>query len=66
MPSTFAVRGQRHTHAADSHSRRASASRVRRSLAEKRAPWRTVDEVDLAAARWVEWWNYRCLLGPVA
>lgn len=32
---------------------------------KKRAPWRTVDEVELATARWVDWWNYRRLLGPV-
>ena len=32
---------------------------------KKRAPRRTVDEVELATARWVEWWNHRRLLGPV-
>ena len=32
---------------------------------KKRAPWKTVDEVELATARWVEWWNHRRLLGPV-
>jgi putative transposase len=32
---------------------------------KKRAPWRTVDEVELATARWVEWWNHRRLLEPI-
>lgn len=32
---------------------------------KKRAPWRTVDEVELATARWVEWWNHRRLLRPL-
>lgn len=31
---------------------------------KKRARWRTVDEVELATARWVEGWNHRRLLGP--
>lgn len=32
---------------------------------KKHAPWRTVDEVELATARWVEWWNHRRLLEPI-
>jgi hypothetical protein len=32
---------------------------------KKRAPWRTVDKLELATARWVEWWNHRRLLRPV-
>ncbi len=32
---------------------------------KRRAPWRTVDEVELATARWVEWWNHRRLLEPI-
>ena len=34
-------------------------------MIKKRGPWTTVDEVELAIARWVDWWNYRRLLGPV-
>lgn len=30
-------------------------------VVKKRAPWRTVDELELATARWVEWWNQRRL-----
>ena len=32
---------------------------------KKRAPWRTVDELELATARWVEWWNQRRLHGAI-
>jgi putative transposase len=34
-------------------------------LVKKRAPWRTVDELELATARWVEWWNQRRLHGSI-
>ena len=30
-------------------------------VVKKRGPWRTVDELELATARWVEWWNQRRL-----
>ncbi len=34
-------------------------------VVKKRAPWRTVDELELATARWVEWWNQRRLHGSL-
>ena len=34
-------------------------------VVKKRAPWRTVDELELATARWVEWWNQRRLHGSI-
>jgi putative transposase len=34
-------------------------------LVKKRAPWRTVDQLELATARWVEWWNQRRLHGAL-
>jgi putative transposase len=29
----------------------------------RRGPWRTVEEVELATLRWVDWWNHRRLHG---
>lgn len=34
-------------------------------LVNKQRPWRTVDELELATARWVEWWNQRRLHSSV-
>jgi putative transposase len=34
-------------------------------VVKKRAPWRTVDQLELATARWVEWWNQRRLHGSL-
>jgi putative transposase len=34
-------------------------------VVKKRAPWRTADELELATARWVEWWNQRRLHGSL-
>jgi transposase InsO family protein len=34
-------------------------------LIRKRAPWKTVDEVELATLEWVHWFNNRRLLGPI-
>ena len=34
-------------------------------VVKKKAPWRTVDELELATARWVEWWNQRRLHGSL-
>ena len=34
-------------------------------VVRKRAPWRTVEELELATARWVEWWNQRRLHGSL-
>ena len=34
-------------------------------VVKKRGPWRTVDELELATARWVEWWNQRRLHGSL-
>ena len=28
-------------------------------LIERHKPWRTVEQVELATARWVDWWNRR-------
>jgi putative transposase len=30
-------------------------------LIRRRGPWRTADQVELATAAWVEWWNHRRL-----
>jgi len=32
-------------------------------LIHRRGPWRTVDQVELATAEWVQWWNERRLHG---
>jgi len=32
-------------------------------LIRRRGPWRTVDQVELATAEWVQWWNERRLHG---
>lgn len=34
-------------------------------VVNQKKPWRTVDELELATARWVEWWNQRRLHGSV-
>lgn len=34
-------------------------------VVKKKAPWKTVDALELATARWVEWWNQRRLHGSV-
>jgi putative transposase len=34
-------------------------------VVKKRGPWKTVDELELATARWVEWWNQRRLYGAL-
>lgn len=34
-------------------------------VVKRKQPWRTVDELELATARWVEWWNQRRLHGSV-
>jgi putative transposase len=34
-------------------------------VVKRKAPWRTVDELELATARWVEWWNQRRLHGSL-
>ena len=31
----------------------------------KRGPWRNLDEVEYATLEWVDWFNNRCLLGPI-
>jgi transposase InsO family protein len=30
-------------------------------LIRRRSPWRTADQVELATAQWVDWWNHRRL-----
>jgi putative transposase len=30
-------------------------------LIRPRQPWQTIEEVELAAAEWVHWFNHRCL-----
>ena len=30
-------------------------------LIRRQGPWRTADQVELATAAWVEWWNHRRL-----
>ena len=32
---------------------------------KKSAPWRTVEQLGLATAPWVEWWNQRRLHGSL-
>jgi putative transposase len=34
-------------------------------VVKKRGPWKTADELELATARWVEWWNQRRLHGSL-
>jgi transposase InsO family protein len=34
-------------------------------LVHPRAPWRTVDDVELATLSWVHWWNTTRLLEPI-
>jgi putative transposase len=31
----------------------------------KRGPWRSLEQVELATAEWVEWWNHRRLYGAI-
>ena len=31
----------------------------------KRAPWKTLDEVEYATLEWVDWFNHRRLLAPI-
>ena len=31
----------------------------------KRGPWRSLEQVDLATAEWVDWWNQRRLHGAI-
>ena len=35
-------------------------------LISRRGPWRTMDQVELATAEWVQWWNERRLHGACA
>lgn len=32
-------------------------------LIHRRGPWRSLEQVELATAKWVEWWNLRRLHG---
>ena len=32
-------------------------------LIRKRGPWRSLEQVELATAAWVDWWNHRQLHG---
>ena len=32
-------------------------------LIRRRGPWRTLEQVELATAEWVDWWNQRRLHG---
>jgi putative transposase len=34
-------------------------------MVQRRAPWRTAEQLELATARWVEWWNQRRLHGSL-
>jgi putative transposase len=34
-------------------------------LIHPRAPWRTVDDIELATLSWVHWWNTQRLLEPI-
>ena len=34
-------------------------------LIHPRAPWKTVDDVELATLSWVHWWNTQRLLEPI-
>jgi transposase InsO family protein len=31
----------------------------------RRGPWRTLEAVEFATLEWVDWFNNRCLLGPI-
>ena len=31
----------------------------------RRGPWRTLEAVEFATLEWVDWFNYRRLLGPI-
>ena len=31
----------------------------------KRGPWRSLEQVELATAEWVDWWNHRRLHGAI-
>jgi transposase InsO family protein len=40
-------------------------------LIHRQGPWRTVEHVELATSRWVDWWNHRrlhsaCNMAPPA
>jgi len=32
-------------------------------LIHRRGPWRSLEQVELATAEWIEWWNHRRLHG---
>jgi transposase InsO family protein len=32
-------------------------------LIRRRGPWRTAEQLELATAKWVDWWNHRRLHG---
>jgi putative transposase len=34
-------------------------------LIRKRGPWRSLNQVELATAEWVDWWNHRRLHGAI-
>ena len=34
-------------------------------LIHRRKPWKTVEDVEMATARWVDWFNNRRLLEPI-
>ena len=34
-------------------------------LVRRRGPWRSLEQVELATAEWVDWWNQRRLHGAV-
>ena len=34
-------------------------------LIRRRGPWRSLEQVELATAEWVDWWNHRRLHGAV-
>ena len=34
-------------------------------LIRTRGPWRSLEQVELATAGWVDWWNYRRLHGAI-
>jgi putative transposase len=34
-------------------------------LIHRRGPWRSLDQVELATAEWVDWWNHRRLHGAI-
>ncbi len=37
----------------------------RAELIHRRAPWKTVEAVELATPEWVTWFNHQRLLGPI-